>query len=81
LKSGEQELVIGGDFMHHPIQVAAPELTTGFDVNPQQATQVREDFLERYADTGVLIGCVHFASPVFGKIVRQGDHFRFEAVS
>jgi glyoxylase-like metal-dependent hydrolase (beta-lactamase superfamily II) len=81
LESGGLELVIGGDLMHHPIQAAAPDLTTGYDVNPQQATQARHAFLERYADTGTLVGCVHFASPVFGRITRQSGFFRFEAVS
>lgn len=78
LKSGDEELVIAGDLMHHPLQFANPELVTGYDVEPDRATVARKAFLNRYADTGVLVGCTHFPTPTFGVITRQGDGFRFE---
>jgi glyoxylase-like metal-dependent hydrolase (beta-lactamase superfamily II) len=78
-KSSDQELVIAGDLMHHPIQVGDPDLKTEYDVDTDEATQVRKAFLNRYADTGVLIGCTHFAAPTFGHIVRGKDALRFVA--
>jgi glyoxylase-like metal-dependent hydrolase (beta-lactamase superfamily II) len=76
-KSGDHELVIAGDLMHHPIQIAAPDVVTGFDVIPERATRARKDFLNRYADTGVLVTCIHFVTPACGTIVRNGDRLRF----
>jgi glyoxylase-like metal-dependent hydrolase (beta-lactamase superfamily II) len=79
-KSGDQELVLAGDLMHHPVQVGDPDLKTQYDVDADKATHVRKAFLNRYADTGVLIGCTHFAAPSFGHIVRGENGLRFAAV-
>lgn len=81
LKSGGEEMIIAGDLIHHPLQFANPKLMTGFDVEPDRATQARKTFIERYADTGILVGCSHFPTPTFGTITRQGDSFRFEVSS
>ncbi len=81
LSSGGQELIIAGDLLHHPIQVAAPELgIPPYDFDHRQAIQTRQAFLEHYADSPVLITCTHFASPGVGRLVRDGTRLRFEVV-
>ena len=78
LKSGGEEAVITGDMIHHPIQLAEPELASGACVDPAQAIATRRAFLERYADTGARILGTHFGGPMEGRIVGKGKAFGFE---
>lgn len=82
LSSGGQDMIIAGDLMHHPIQVAAPDLGIPlFDFDHSRATQTRKAFLERYAGTSAVITCIHFPSPAIGRLVRDGERLRFEVIS
>jgi glyoxylase-like metal-dependent hydrolase (beta-lactamase superfamily II) len=71
------EAVITGDLMHHPVQCAQPSWASRFDVDAEAARRTRRDFLERYAGRPVLVLGTHFATPTAGRIVRDGDAFRF----
>ena len=71
------EAVITGDLMHHPAQCAHPEWRAGVDTDGALAEQTRRDFLARYADRPVLVIGTHFATPSAGRIVRDGDAYRF----
>ena len=71
--------MITGDLMHHPCQIARPDWKTPFDSDGEQAQATRKAFLERYADRPVLVLGTHFADPVGGRIVRDGQTYRFEA--
>lgn len=73
-----EEAVITGDLMHHPAQIARPDWATPFDTDSAQALATREAFLERYADRPVLILGTHFADPVGGRIVRDGETYRLD---
>ena len=78
ISSGGQEAVITGDLMHHPCQIARPDWMTPFDYDGARACATRKAFLERYADRPVLVLGTHFANPVGGRIVRDGQSYRFE---
>jgi glyoxylase-like metal-dependent hydrolase (beta-lactamase superfamily II) len=78
LRSGRREAVITGDMIHHPIQLAHPDIATGACVDPDQAVVTRRAFLERYADTGAHILGTHFSGPTAGRIVERGGAFGFE---
>ena len=77
LRSGDGDAVITGDLMHHPVQVAEPEWGSHFDSDVAQARKTRRDFVERYADTPVIVLGTHFHHPTAGRIVRQGAAWRF----
>jgi glyoxylase-like metal-dependent hydrolase (beta-lactamase superfamily II) len=79
ISSAGAEAIITGDLMHHPVQCAHPDWFVVFDADTPTAKRTRREFLERYADKGILIFGTHFASPSCGRIVRQGDAFRFIA--
>ena len=78
IRSRGEEAIITGDMMHHPCQIAWPDWLCPFDSDSAQARATREAFLERYADTPVLVLGTHFANPVGGRIVRDGDTYRFD---
>ena len=44
-----------------------------------QAKQTRRAFLERYTETDTLVCTAHFPLPSAGRIVTEGDTFRFRA--
>jgi hypothetical protein len=49
------------------------------DTDPEQARETRRSFLQRYGDSPVLVIGTHFATPSAGRVVRDGDHYRFDA--
>jgi glyoxylase-like metal-dependent hydrolase (beta-lactamase superfamily II) len=78
IESQGERAVITGDLMHHPVQCAHPDWVSSADVDPAQAEKTRRAFLEKYADGPVLVIGTHFAGPTAGKIVRDGDSWRFD---
>lgn len=79
IRSRGEEAVITGDLVHHPAQFARPQWGSRFDSDPAQADRTRRAFMERYADTPVLVIGTHFAGPTAGRLVRDGDAYRLDA--
>ena len=77
IRSTDRSGIIAGDLMHHPIQCFYPHWNSGFCSVPAVSATTRRAFLERYAESGVLIAPSHFPAPTFGFIERAGDTFRF----
>lgn len=73
-----QEALITGDFMHHPCQVAHPGFELTSDSDPPRGTRTRWEMFDRLADRAVLVLITHFAGATAGRIVRDGDFYRFE---
>ncbi len=69
-------MVFAGDLMHRPVQVAVPQWSSMFCVDPAQSRATRQAFMEQHADTGQPIIVAHFPEP--GRIVRGGNSFQFE---
>ena len=69
------EAVFSGDLMHRVVQVAEPQWSSQFCYDPAQAAETRREFVERHADTGVLVLAAHFPRP--GYIVREKSGHRF----
>ena len=68
---------ITGDTMHHPCQIARPDWSVTFDEDQAAAASCRKSLLEDVADSSVLVIGTHFASPTAGKIIRDGDTYKF----
>jgi glyoxylase-like metal-dependent hydrolase (beta-lactamase superfamily II) len=77
ISSRGEDAVITGDLMHHPVQCANPHWASNFDSDADWARRTRREFLQRYADRPVLVFGTHFATPTAGRIVRDGDTWRF----
>ncbi|MGJ4993845.1 MBL fold metallo-hydrolase [Bradyrhizobium sp. HKCCYLS3077] len=77
---GQDDAVFAGDLIHTPLQLAYPELSPKFDVDPAQAAGTRRAFLDRYCDTPTLCCTAHFPSPSVGRITRKGTGFACEAI-
>ena len=72
IRSRGEEAVITCDMMHHPIQLADPDMHGNFDMDKEQGARTRRAFVERYADKKVMIIGTHFCDPTSGWIVRDG---------
>jgi len=77
IRSRGEEAVISGDIMHHPCQIAHPEWSPTFDHDAARARLTRRAFLEGCAGAPVLFIGTHFAAPTAGRVVRDGDSYRF----
>ena len=78
IESQGQKAVITGDALHHPCQVAYPEWCPDVDVDPALSPRTRRRMLGEAADEGVLFIGTHFSAPTAGRIVRDGERYRFE---
>jgi glyoxylase-like metal-dependent hydrolase (beta-lactamase superfamily II) len=77
ISSRGEDAVITGDLMHHPVQCTNPHWASNFDSDAEWARKTRREFLQRYADRPVLVLGTHFAAPTAGRIVRDGETWRF----
>lgn len=78
ISSRGERAIITGDLFHHPLQMAHPDWEDVADVDGQLAHRTRIEFLESNADQPVLILGTHFNTPTGGRIIRDGDVYRFE---
>lgn len=77
ISSEGHDAVITGDMTHSPIQFAH-QLTSSADSDSPRANATRVAFVERYTDTATLIIGTHFAGPTAGRLVKEGDAWRFQ---
>lgn len=81
VQSGGQQAILASDVLHTPLQLAYPDWSTRFCADPVLSRQTRKAFIERYADTGVLVLPAHFPAPTAGYIERHGAAYRFRYVA
>lgn len=74
--SGDSGLFTGNS-MHHPIQIAEPELNSFSCWDPTLARASRRNLLEECCDYHRLLVPGHFAAPHRGRITRKGSSFAF----
>ena len=78
IESEGRKAVITGDMTHHPCQLAHPDWSPPFDTDPKEATKVRKRMFAEWADGDILVIGTHYAAPTAGRVVRDGEAFRFE---
>lgn len=78
IESKGEKALITGDCLHHPIQFHDLELVSPFDVDSPAAVATRRRLFAELADTPTLIIGTHFAGPTAGKLVRDGNTYRFD---
>ena len=77
ISSRGEEALITGDFIHHPCQMARPDWASAFDFDGRASTDTRNRVFAELAGTPTLVIGTHFAAPTAGRIVRDGEAFRF----
>jgi glyoxylase-like metal-dependent hydrolase (beta-lactamase superfamily II) len=79
IRSGGEQALITGDFIHHPCQMAQLEWGSAADLDAAGADATRRRMFDEYADTPTLIIGTHFAGVTAGHIVRDGDAYRLKS--
>jgi glyoxylase-like metal-dependent hydrolase (beta-lactamase superfamily II) len=77
VQSKGAQAVVTGDLIHSPVQCLEPDWVPRPDYDPPLAAQTRRAFMERYAETDVLICASHFPSPSFGHFRANGKGFKY----
>lgn len=78
IRSGGQQALITGDFIHHPCQMARLHWGSSADLDKAEADATRRRVFAEHADTPTLIIGTHFAGATAGRVVRDGDAYRLE---
>ncbi|SOD62826.1 Glyoxylase, beta-lactamase superfamily II [Streptomyces zhaozhouensis] len=76
LTSRGERALITGDCVHHPVQLAHPDIGACVDIDATRARATRHALLRRLADTGTLMLGTHFAPPSAGRVIRSADGYR-----
>jgi glyoxylase-like metal-dependent hydrolase (beta-lactamase superfamily II) len=79
IKSRGEEALITGDFVHHPCQMARPDWCSSADTDREQGIATRLRMFESLASAPVLVIGTHFATPTAGRVVKDGEVWRFDA--
>jgi glyoxylase-like metal-dependent hydrolase (beta-lactamase superfamily II) len=75
ISSGRQQLLYVADAVVHPAQLAHPEWTTPFDLDPGQTVRTRRQLLDRAAADRCLVFPFHFPLPCVGEVsTRSGAY-------
>lgn len=72
VRSGGQEALITGDAIHHPVQLALPEVGTTADDDHRATVATREGLIDRLVDRPVLLVGSHFAGAGAGYLRHDG---------
>lgn len=79
ITSGSARALVTGDSFHHPCQIARPDWAAAVDHDRAESTATRQRMLEDVVGTDVLFVGTHFAEPVCGHVVADGDTYRLVA--
>jgi glyoxylase-like metal-dependent hydrolase (beta-lactamase superfamily II) len=77
IASAGEEAFITGDIAHHPCQLARPQWNSTADLDPPAAEATRRRIFGGLAGRPVLVIGTHFAGPTAGRVITDGDGFRF----
>ncbi len=79
--SGGASCLVTGDFMHHPVQFARPDLAEIGDVDPELARRTRRRLIEELGRSGTLVLGTHFPWVPAGYVELDADQCRFHPVA
>jgi glyoxylase-like metal-dependent hydrolase (beta-lactamase superfamily II) len=78
VSSGKGQLLIAGDTLHNALfHTLRPETTFAFDSDGKQAAETRKKIFDMVATDGIPIAATHVPFPGFGRIVRDGQAYRY----
>ena len=77
IESAGEVGLISGDFVHHPVQCAVTEWAEIGDRDQAEARATRRRMLGEAAATGALFLGTHFPTRPAGRVVVEGDAWRF----
>lgn len=80
VENSGQRGVFVGDAIHHQLQFLYPELCCRADSDMALSAKNRRAFLDRHAESDMIVMPAHFPMPTAGCVVRDGAGFGFKGV-
>ena len=77
VEDGGRLAVVTGDVVHHPVQCAEPDLGFTVDADAAAARATRRTLLTDACDASALVLGTHFPTRPGGRLVPDGDAWRF----
>lgn len=74
--SDGESALITGDFVHHPLQIARPDLASFIDEDPATGAETRRRWWSSLSTGETLLIGSHFMPPVAGKVRPDRDTFK-----
>ena len=74
---GGERAIFWGDVVHHPVQLIRPELLMSFDADQEAGRDTRSRTLARAVDEGLVCFPAHFRDPSAGRVLRDGQAYRY----
>jgi glyoxylase-like metal-dependent hydrolase (beta-lactamase superfamily II) len=76
--SDKEQILLIGDILHNTtIHTALPSTGFGFDMDAAAAAASRKKVFDMIAADKMLVGGVHIAFPGFGKVLKDGNAFKY----
>jgi glyoxylase-like metal-dependent hydrolase (beta-lactamase superfamily II) len=79
VESGGERALITGDATHHPVQWAEPDWSMAGDWDASMGARSRRELLAEHGPSGTLVLGTHYSPPSAGRLVADGDGWRFAA--
>lgn len=76
----DQAVLITGDCVHHPVQLAEPDWAETADIDVPLARDTRRRVFAEAASSGAVVFGTHFPTQSAGRIVPDGEVWRFVAL-
>ncbi len=78
--SGREAFLAWGDIVHlSAVQISHPDTALVYDIDPDEARRSRHRILDMMANERIIVAGAHVNAPGFGRIVRKGGSYAFEA--
>ena len=77
IDAGGERALVTGDFLHHPVQFAEPDWAEVGDADAELARTTRHRMLRAAAASGALVIGTHFPTRPAGRVLADGDRWRF----
>jgi glyoxylase-like metal-dependent hydrolase (beta-lactamase superfamily II) len=74
---GADRFILIGDVLHTVLQCRFPGWSTRFCSHPDEARATRLALMAEHAAAGTMLAPAHFPTPSWGRLVADGDHYRF----
>ena len=72
IASGDAVMLVAGDFLHATdLQAAYPDVSSRYDMNPEQAAATRADILKTLAGSSTLVAGMHIPDGGVGKVAAR----------
>jgi len=72
--------LISGDAVHHPLQLAHPEIASSYCADPAQSGATRRRLFDQLTGQAVLFIGTHFTEPTAGLVQEAGETWRLAPV-